>query len=116
MQDENLMSKAMEKTAKIVSLSELSPASKVGEGMFDGNFSIVAGVKVNLEAVVGGAELSIQELFALQKGSIVELAQSHHAPLEIRLDGKLIALGSLVLVGENFGVSITEILSTTNEK
>lgn len=117
MQDETLAKTiAAEQTARIVSLSELSSTSKSGPKMFDGNFSIIAGVKVNVEVVVGNAELSIQELFSLQKGSVVALDQLHEAPLVIKLDGKSVALGSLVVVGENFGVRITDILGTAAER
>jgi flagellar motor switch protein FliN/FliY len=106
----------VEQTAKIVSLSELSKTSKAGPKMFDGNFSVIAGVKVNVEVVVGTAEMTVQELFALQKGSVVALSQLHDAPLDIRLDGKSIATGSLVVVGENFGICITEILDASAVK
>lgn len=111
MKDEKLAHLGVaEQTAKIVSLGELKPTSQAGSKMFEGNFSIIAGVKVNVEVVVGAAELSVQELFALQQGSVVALSQLHDAPLEVRLDEKTIALGSLVVVGENFGVRITDIL------
>lgn len=117
MQDEKLAkSNTAEPTARIVSLTELSSTNKTGPKMFDGNLSIIAGVKVNVEVVVGDAELSIQELFSLHKGSVVALNQLHHAPLAIKLDGKPVAHGSLVVVGENFGVRITEIIGIASEK
>lgn len=116
MKDEKLAQLGViDQTTKIVSLSELSLADKAGPKMFEGNFSIIAGVKVNVEVVVGSAELSVQELFALQKGSVVELSQLHNAPLEIRLDGKPVALGSLVVVGENFGVCISDIIGANQD-
>ena len=106
----------MEQTAKLVSLGELpSTATAPGPKIFDGNFAIIAGVKVNVEVVVGAAEISVNDLYALQKESVLTLNQLHDAPLTVRLDGKNIALGTLVVVGENFGVRITDILDSSIE-
>jgi flagellar motor switch protein FliN/FliY len=99
---------------KMVSLSELSEIAS-GPKMFEGKLSIIAGVKVEVEVLVGAAEMSVQDLFALQKGSVVALKQHHNEPIVVRLEGKPIALGTLVVVDENFGVCITEILSAINE-
>lgn len=98
-------------TAKAVSLIELSDKDKSGSQLFNGNFSLVSGLKVNLEVLAGTAELTVQELFSLQKGSVVKLIEPHNAPFLVKLDGKIIAKGALVVVGDNFGISISEILT-----
>lgn len=95
-------------SAQVVSLRELSGTGS-GANLLDGNLSLISGVKVHVEVVVGSAEISIAELFELKKDSVLPLEQLHNAPLSIRLDGQTIALGSLVVVGDNFGVRITEI-------
>lgn len=95
-------------SAQVVSLRELS-GSGSGASLLDGNLSLISGVKVRVEVVVGSAEISVAQLFDLKKDSVMPLEQLHNAPLSIRLDGKTIALGSLVVVGDNFGVRITEI-------
>lgn len=109
MQDEKKAT-AEGQVAKVVALNELTATNKTGNKLIDGNFSIIAGVKVTVEAVVGNAELTVQELFALQEGSIIELNQLHDAPLIVKLDGNPIATGTLVVVGENFGIRVTQIL------
>src|SRR5262245_13648758 len=101
-------------SAQIVSLHELSGGNPSGRSLLDGNLSLVSGVKVMVEVVVGTAELSIAELFELKKDSVLALQQLHNAPLTVRLDGKDIAQGTLVVVGENFGVRITDISSLDN--
>ena len=58
---------------------------------------------------LGSAELTVAELFALKEGAVVELLQASDAPLDISLDGRVIGRGELVVVGDNFGVRITEI-------
>lgn len=98
---------------KTVSLSTLTPAS-AGARLLDGNLGLISNVKVRLEVVVGDTEISVSDLFALQKGSVVEMEQAHHAPLTLRLDGRPVALGSLVVVGDKFGIQITDILAAGN--
>lgn len=95
--------------AQVVNLQELSGQGKSGPQLLAGNFSVIAGVKVKVEVVVGGAELSVGELFALQAGSVVELDQLRDAPLYVRLDGQTIASGTLVVVGEHFGIRIADV-------
>lgn len=102
--------------AKTVNLSPLAEVSKGGKKLLEGDFSIIAGLKVSVEVVVGSAELSVAELFALEKGSSLKLDQLHQAPLVVRLDGKAIATGSLVVIEDSFGIKIDEILATSKTK
>ncbi|MGY1490766.1 FliM/FliN family flagellar motor C-terminal domain-containing protein [Methylobacillus pratensis] len=98
-------------SAKAVNLKPLQEVAKTGNKLLDGNFSIIAGLKVTVEVVVGSAELTVDELFALEKGSTFSLDQLHNAPLVVRLDGSPIATGSLVVIEENFGIKIDDILA-----
>lgn len=95
-------------SAQIVALRELSGSGN-GAGLLDSNLSLISGVKVRVEVVVGSAELSVAQLFDLKMDSVLALEQLHNTPLSVRLDGKTVALGTLVVVGDNFGVRITEI-------
>ena len=116
MKDENnLKHNESSLKVKMVTLSELKPEIKSGNKFLEGNYSIISDLKLDLEAIIGTAELTVKELFDLQIGSIVELNQSIDTLLTLRLDGKAIAFGSLVVVGDNFGIRITEILDTTAE-
>lgn len=97
-------------TAHIVSLHDLPAADVVGANLLDGNLSLISDVRVKVEVLVGSAELTVEELFAIKKGSILTLDQLHNAPLTVRLNGKIVARGELVVVEDNFGVRIAEIL------
>jgi flagellar motor switch protein FliN/FliY len=99
-------------SAQVVSLREPAGGEATGPKLLDGNLALISGVKVKVEVLVGDAELTVAELFALQKGSVVPLQQLHHAPLTVRLDGKSIATGKLVVVGDNFGISITDVAAS----
>ncbi|OOG44434.1 FliM/FliN family flagellar motor switch protein [Polaromonas sp. A23] len=91
---------------------EGSPGS--GAALFGGDISLIKDVKVKLEVFVGHADITVGELFALKEHSVVKLDASTDASVEIRLDGKIIARGSLVVVDDNLGVNIEEILSASN--
>jgi flagellar motor switch protein FliN/FliY len=97
-------------TVEQVQLSELSELQLQGRALFDSNFDIIKDVRVTLEACVGEADLTVSELYALKTNSIVKLERDAQAPVDLRLDGRIVARGQLVVSGDNFGVCITEIV------
>lgn len=92
-----------------IKLQELAPASELGATLFPPKIDLIQGVKVRLAATVGEAEISVAELFALREGAVLKLDKATDDPVEIHLDGKLVALGELVVVGDQFGVRLTQI-------
>lgn len=72
--------------------------------------SIYGHIKVCTQVVLGGAEISVDELLSLKLGSVIKMLESVHEPMKLLVDGKIIAMGTLVVVDENFGFEITEIL------
>ncbi len=71
---------------------------------------LVEQVKIQLAVSLGDAEITMGRLFALTAGEVVTLDRAADAPIDVRLNGKLIARGMLVAVDDRFGVRITEIL------
>lgn len=99
-------------TARIVMLADLPVGTTpAGPALAAGNFSLVEDVKVRVEARLGGADISIAELFALKRDSVLALDAALDAPIELRLGGKVVALGQLVAVDDRFGLRITEVLA-----
>ncbi len=74
------------------------------------NLSLLGHVNVKLDVVVGQANVSVERLFSLVKGDTVTLDAGLDEPVKVRLDGKVVALGHLVAVGDQFGIKISEIL------
>lgn len=70
---------------------------------------LVEHVTVKLTVVLGGAEMPIGGLFALKPGDVIALDRDVDAPVDVRLHGKTVARGSLVAVGDKFGVRIAEL-------
>jgi flagellar motor switch protein FliN len=110
MQEEQSQQAVSAPTAQVVALRELGDSKPDGTRVLGNNMDLIAGVKVKVEVVVGGTELTVQELFSLQQGAVLPLQQLHDTPLAVRLDGRTIARGTLVVVGDNFGVCITDVL------
>jgi flagellar motor switch protein FliN/FliY len=100
-------------SARAVKLQELTRIEPGGKPVFAGHFELIQGVKVQLAVSVGKCELTIAELFALKEGSVIALDQPSDAPVDIHLDGKLIGRGEIVVVGDNFGIRITELGGTS---
>ena len=66
-------------------------------------------IPLSVEVVVGTTVIPIKELLNFGPGSVIELDRDTTEPVDIKVNGKLIAKGELVVVGERFGVRITEI-------
>ena len=67
-------------------------------------------IPMQVEVIVGSAVMTLGDLLNLDVGSIVELEQHVEAPVEIRVNGKLIAVGEIVIVEDKFGVRIIDII------
>ena len=63
-----------------------------------------------LSVEVGNTELKIRDLLRLNEGSVIELDRLAGDPLDIMVNGTMIAKGEVVMVGERFGVRFTEIV------
>lgn len=74
------------------------------------NLELILNVPLDIEVVLGSTTKSIKEILSLGPGSIVELDKMADEPVEILVNGTLIAWGEVVVVNENFGVRITNIL------
>ena len=67
-------------------------------------------IPMRLEVVVGSTTMTLGELLQLAPGSVVELEQSVESPVDIKVNGKLVAKGEIVIVEDRFGVRIIDII------
>lgn len=77
----------------------------------DVNLDLVLDVPVNVTLRVGGTELRIQELIQLAEGSVIALDRDSSEAMDVLVNGKLIAHGEIVIVDEQFGVRLTDVIS-----
>ncbi|MDH5325980.1 MAG: FliM/FliN family flagellar motor switch protein [Gammaproteobacteria bacterium] len=95
-----------------IELAELKKEKLNGKKVVDNHLDLIKNVKVKLEVFVGDTELSVGELMDLKENQTIALNTDVSAPLDIVLDGKVVARGALAAVGDNFGIRITEIMDT----
>jgi len=76
------------------------------------NIDLILDVPLDISVVLGRTKKSIQDILNLGMGSLIELDKLAEEPVEILVNGKQIALGEVVVVDENFGIRITNIVSS----
>ena len=91
-----------------VELSEFAESEPVGEVMARQSLDVVKDVTVELTAVLGNSTLTVGEMFGLQENSVVTLDTLTDQPVDLLLDGHVVARGRLVVTDDHFGVQITE--------
>ncbi len=87
---------------------QLTP-SRIGEP--HKNIDLILDVPLNISVVLGRTKKSVKDILNLSTGSLIELDKLAEEPVEILVNGKKIAYGEVVVVDENFGVRITNIVS-----
>jgi flagellar motor switch protein FliN/FliY len=75
------------------------------------NLDRVMDIPINLSLELGHTRMSIRELLRLSQGSVVKLDRPGGDPLDILVNGCLVARGEVVVINERFGVRITDIVS-----
>lgn len=73
------------------------------------NLELVLDVELNVSLRFGQSQLPLREVLDLASGSVIELDRDVDDPVELLLDGKVIARGEAVIVDGNYGMRITEI-------
>jgi flagellar motor switch protein FliN len=75
------------------------------------NLSLLLDVPLQVTVELGRTKRSVQEILHLSAGSIIELDKLAGEPVDILVNNKLIAKGEVVVIDENFGVRVTDIIS-----
>jgi flagellar motor switch protein FliN/FliY len=73
-------------------------------------------VEMEVTAELGRTRMSVRELLALAPGNVVELDRAAGGPADLLVNGRLIARGEVVVIDENFGIRLTEILSPSDHR
>lgn len=94
---------------ELVDLAELTPPAPAGATLLGGNLRLLDGVQVHLSVMVGEARTTVGELMALKESSVLKIDRPADHPVDVILNGSVVARGQLVVVDDNFGVRITEI-------
>ena len=77
----------------------------------DVNLDLVLEVPVNVSLQVGSTNILIRELVKLVEGSVIALDREASEPMDVLVNGKLIAHGEIVIIDDQFGVRLTDVVS-----
>ena len=72
---------------------------------------VILDIPVNLSLEVGKSKISIRELLKLNQGSVVELDRLAGEPLDVLVNGTLIAHGEVVVTNDKYGIRLTDVIS-----
>lgn len=87
-------------------LSELPESAVTG---VLGNLELVKDVKMNVTVELGKTNLPLKEVLQLGENSIIKLERLAGEPVDLLVNGRLIAKGEVVVIGNNFGIKVTQI-------
>ncbi len=82
-----------------------------GGSMGDANLDVILDIPVNISMEVGASKISIRNLLKLNQGSVIELERLAGEPLDVMVNGTLIAHGEVVVVNEKYGIRLTDVIS-----
>ncbi|GAB3861338.1 flagellar motor switch protein FliN [Dactylosporangium cerinum] len=77
-------------------------------------FDLLHDVEMEVTAELGRTRMSVRELLSLAPGAVIELDRAAGGPADLLVNGRLIARGEVVVIDENFGIRITEIVGPTD--
>jgi len=75
------------------------------------NLEVILDIPVSISMEVGSTDINIRNLLQLNQGSVIELDRLACEPLDVLVNGTLIAHGEVVVVNEKFGIRLTDVIS-----
>ena len=106
---QDMFDQAQGRVAEFKDLTQEARAPRPEDGKRDLDF--ILDIPLEVSAELGRTKLLINELLQLGQGSVVELNKLAGEPLEVFVNGKLVARGEAVVINEKFGVRLTDIIS-----
>lgn len=91
-----------------VDLDEFDVGSKSGPNP---ELELILDIPVSISMEVGRTSITIRNLLQLNQGSVIELDRLAGEPLDVLVNGTLIAHGEVVVVNEKFGIRMTDVIS-----
>ncbi|MFQ5469315.1 MAG: flagellar motor switch protein FliN [Gammaproteobacteria bacterium] len=80
-------------------------------GDVESNMDMILDIPVTISVEIGRTKINIRNLLKLNQGSVVELDRLAGEPMDVIVNGTLIAHGEIVVVNEKFGVRLTDVIS-----
>ncbi|MBT1158801.1 flagellar motor switch protein FliN [Aminobacter anthyllidis] len=112
--EDDQLNRAIEELRGVLSEEEKRPSAASTAAA--GNNSVIFGIPVEVQIVLGSTEMPVSELMALQKGSTVALDRRIGEPVDVVVNGRRIARGEITVLESDpsrFGIRLTEIVAAT---
>jgi len=90
--------------------NDLQPTN-AGFGSEEENLDVILDIPVTIAMEIGRTKIPIRNLLQLNQGSVVELDRLAGEPMDVLVNGTLIAHGEVVVVNEKFGIRLTDVIS-----
>lgn len=97
-----------EKKAHLVELEELR-LEVGGTQVIADPLQLIRTVRVPVKVVIGEGSIQVSQLESLRAGSVLALDRDLNAPVDLVVEGQVIAKGVIVAVGDKFGIQLTEL-------
>jgi len=98
------------KPVKFQSFDDVKAPNELDEFEQD-NLNLILGVPLDVSVEIGRTKMAVKNILELRQGSVIELDRQAGDPVDIIVNGQLIAKGDVVIIDDNFGVRVTEIIS-----
>ena len=98
-------------SAKFQEFNDQAGTSASGEPEEEINLNVILDVPVTISMEIGRAKINIRNLLQLNQGSVVELDRLAGEPMDVLVNGTLIAHGEVVVVNDKFGIRLTDVIS-----
>ena len=107
-EENNKAPESMAESATDPGVNGLLPASA--------GLNVVKDITVTLTIELGRTRMSLKELLELEQGSVIELQRMVDEPMDVLVNGTLVAHGEVVVIDDTFGVRLTDIVTVPEEK
>lgn len=97
-----------------VQFSSFNDNSVESDSPEQANLDLVMGVELNVSVEIGRTKKQVKDILNIVKGTIIELDRQAGEPVDVIVNGQVIAKGDVVVIDDNFGVRITKVLNNKN--
>ncbi|MBK1872099.1 MULTISPECIES: flagellar motor switch protein FliN [Marinobacter] len=104
--------KAADSSVRAAPMEEFDESSMATKGSATPpDLDVILDIPVSISMEVGNTQIPIRNLLQLNQGSVIELDRLAGEPLDVLVNGTLIAHGEVVMVNEKFGIRLTDVIS-----
>lgn len=112
---ENAASDALAEAQQQVNALQGAVAQIAGEAAAEGGIDMLGDVELNVTVELGRTEMLVEDVLKLGSGSVVELDKLAGDPVDVFVNGRLIARGEVLVLNDNFCIRVSEIVAGIDE-